>query len=126
MMRFTFKKIEKLKSKKLIEQLFENGSSLSQYPIRMVYLKIEHLSNSPIQASFSVSKRKFKKAVDRNRIKRLMREAYRQHKHILYQNVNDKHIIMFTYIDEKEHKYVDIEEKMILLLNKFIEKTKNQ
>jgi len=122
-MRYTFKKEEKLKSKKLIEQLFEKGSSLSEFPLRMVYLKVDHRSNYTVQASFSASKRKFKKAVDRNRIKRLMRESYRLNKHILYQNIADKHIIMFTYIDEKEHKYVDIEEKMIHLLKKFVKKT---
>jgi len=123
-MRFTFKEKEKLKSKKLIEQLFERGSSISQFPLRMVYLKIEHTSDYPVQASFSVSKRKFKKAVDRNRIKRLMRESYRLHKHTLYQNIDSKYILMFTYIDEKEHKYVDIEEKMIHLLKKFLQKIK--
>ncbi len=124
-MRFTFKKKEKLKSRKLIEQLFERGSSISQYPLRMVYLKIEHNSMYAIQAGFSVSKRKFKKAVDRNRIKRLMRESYRMQKHTLYQNMDNKYIIMFTYLDEKEHKYVDIEEKMIHLLAKFIKNSKN-
>lgn len=125
-MRYTFKKEEKLKSRKLIKQLFEKGSSLSEFPLRMVYLRIDHTSNYPIQASFSASKRQFKKAVDRNRIKRLMRESYRLHKHTLYQNIIDKHVIMFTYIDEKEHKYVDIEEKMIHLLKKFVEKTNKQ
>ncbi len=125
LMRFTFKKEEKLKSRKLIEQLFKKGSSLSEFPLRMVYLKVDHTTNYPVQASFSVSKRKFKKAVDRNRIKRLMRESYRLHKHTLYKNIEDKHVIMFTYIDEKEHKYVDIEEKMIHLLKKFVKKTKN-
>ena len=121
-MRFTFKKEEKLKSQKLIEQLFDKGNSLSEFPLRIVYLKLEHSSNYPIQAGFSVPKRKFKKAVDRNRIKRLLRESYRQHKHTLYQNINDKYILMFTYLDEKEQKYVDIEEKMIHLLKKFLQK----
>jgi len=125
-MRFTFRKKEKLKSKKLIEQLFEHGNSISLFPLRMVYSKIEHASNYPVQAGFSVSRRKFKKAVDRNRIKRLMRESYRKNKHILYQNIEDTYILMFTYIDEKEYKYVDIEEKMIHLLKKFLQKTKNE
>ncbi len=121
-MRFTFKKEEKLKSRKLIEQLFDKGSSLSVFPLRIVYLKIEHGTSFPVQAGFSVPKRKFKKAVDRNRIKRLIRESYRQQKHTLYQNIDDTYILMFTYLDEKEHKYVDIEEKMIHLLEKFLQK----
>ncbi len=124
-MRFTFKKEEKLKSGKLIKQLFEEGKSLSKFPLRLVYLEVDHASSYPIQATFSAPKRKFKKAVDRNRIKRLMREAYRKNKYLLYDNIQKKHIIMFTFIDEKEHNFVEIEEKMIFLLHKLIEKTKN-
>ena len=125
-MQFTFKKEEKLKSKKLIEQLFEQGSTLKEFPLRMVYLKIELGTGYPVKASFSVSKRKFKRAVDRNRIKRLMRECYRKNKYNLYQNIENEFILMFTYIDEKEHKYVDIEEKMIHLMMKLIQKSKKE
>lgn len=53
-----------------------------------------------------------------------MREAYRKNKHLLYDAIEDKHIIMFTFTDENEHKYVEIEEKMIVLLKKLIDKTK--
>ncbi|MDY7396195.1 ribonuclease P protein component [Aureibaculum sp. 2210JD6-5] len=125
-MRFTLKKEEKLKSKRLIGELFEKGKSLSKFPLRLVYLQVEHLSSYPIQVAFSAPKRRFKKAVDRNRIKRLMREAYRKNKHILYDSIKEKHIIMFTYTDENELKYVEIEEKMVLLLRKFEEKIKSQ
>lgn len=125
-MHFIFKKEEKLKSTKLIEQLFEQGSSMYEFPLRMKYLKIKHDSNHPVKVSFSVSKRKFKRAVDRNRIKRLMRECYRLNKHSLYLNIENKYILMFTYIDEKEHKYVDIEEKMIHLMKKLIQISKNE
>lgn len=124
LMRFTFKKEEKLKSRKLIGQLFEEGESISKFPLRIFYLKVEHSSKYSIQATFSAPKKKFKKAVDRNRIKRLMREAYRKNKHLLYDAINEKYIIMFTFIDENEHKYVEIEEKMIVLLKKLIDKTK--
>lgn len=125
-MRFKFNKEEKLKSAKLIEQLFEQGSSMYEFPLGMMYLKINHNSNHPVKVSFSVSKRKFKRAVDRNRIKRLMRECYRLNKHSLYSNIENKYILMFTYIDEKEHKYVDIEEKMIHLMKKLIQISKNE
>lgn len=125
-MRFKFKKEEKLKSTKLIEQLFEQGSSMYEFPLRLMYLKINHDSNHPVKVSFSVSKRKFKRAVDRNRIKRLMRECYRLNKDSLYSNIENKYILMFTYIDEKEHKYVDIEEKMIHLMKKLIQISKNE
>ncbi len=125
-MQFTFKKEEKLKSKKLIEQLFEQGSTLKEFPLRMVYLKVKLGTDYPVKASFSVSKRKFKHAVDRNRIKRLMRECYRMNKYKLYQNIEDEYILMFTYIDEKELKYVDIEENMIHLMTKLIQKSKKE
>lgn len=65
-----------LKSKKDIDILFTNAQSLSSYPVRVVYF-IDSEGNSQFKTSFSVSKRKFKKAVDRNRIKRLLREAFR-------------------------------------------------
>ncbi|MET2986568.1 ribonuclease P protein component [Aureibaculum conchae] len=124
-MRHTLKKEEKLKNKRLIETLFEEGKSLSKFPLRLVYLQMEHSSNYPIQVAFSAPKRKFKKAVDRNRIKRLMREAYRKNKHLLHNGIEEKHIIMFTYTDENELKYVEIEEKLIFLLKKFLEKIKS-
>jgi len=123
--RFTLKKEEKLKSKRLIGELFEQGKSISKFPLRLVYLQAEHSSEYPIQVAFSAPKRKFKKAVIRNRVKRLMREAYRKNKHILYNSVQEKHIIMFTYIDENELKYVELEEKLIFLLKKLLEKIKS-
>ena len=125
-MQFTFNKHEKLKSKKLIEQLFIEGKSVSAYPLKMMYLKIDHDGFTPVKVGVSVSKRKFKSAVKRNRIKRLLREGYRTNKHIIYENISDKYIFMFLYVDENEHKYVFIEEKMINLLEKFLKKTQKE
>ena len=125
-MQFTFNKQEKLKSKKLIEQLFADGKSVSSYPLKLLYLKTEHTSNYMLQTGVSVSKRKFKSAVDRNRIKRLLREAFRKQKHIIYENCLDKYIFMFLYVDENEQNYVFIEEKMTSLLQKFLKKIEKQ
>ncbi len=121
-MRFTYTKQEKLKKRKLIKELFENGKARTVFPIRMIYLKKEHLGNFPIQASVSVSKRNFKRAVDRNRIKRLMREAYRLNKHFLYENLEDKYIIMFIYISKKEESFQYIEKKFKQLMQSFLDK----
>lgn len=77
---YSFPKEERLRSKKLIAELFGKGSSFNLYPLRFVYLKHPQPEATTPQILVSVSKKYFKKAVDRNRIKRLMREAYRQNK----------------------------------------------
>ena len=76
-MKFTLGKQERLKSRKLIEKLYKNGESVKAFPLRMVYLQTAHTSKFPAQVGVSVAKRNFKKAPDRNRLKRLMRETYR-------------------------------------------------
>ncbi len=75
---YSFSKNERLKHKKLIDQLFENGQSKVFYPIILFWLEQDKgVENIPVQFTTSVSKKKFKSAVDRNKIKRRMREAYR-------------------------------------------------
>lgn len=81
-MKYTLSKKERLSSRKRIEQLFSTGRTFNVYPVRVFYCFI--LSEAPgVQVLFSVPKKRFKKAVDRNRIKRLFREAYRLQKHSL-------------------------------------------
>ncbi len=122
-MRFTFGKEEKLKSRKLIERLFVEGNSIKEFPLRMKYLKLENADFS-IKVAFSVPKRNVKLAVDRNRIKRLIREAYRLNKHLLFNNVDGNYVIMFIYTDKVEWNYEELEKKMIGILNKFVEHKK--
>ena len=122
-MRFTLGVAEKLKSRKQITQLFEEGLSLKEHPIRLRFLKIEE-SDSQFKVAFSVPKRNFKLAVHRNRIKRLLREVYRLNKHILIDNSNGNFIFMFIYTNKTEWSYQDLEKKMIVLLHKFVEKQK--
>ena len=74
-MNFKYSKKDKLKSKKLIERLFNEGKSLTVYPLRLIYLKTEFEDQSILKTGVSVSKRLQKTAVARNRIKRLLREA---------------------------------------------------
>lgn len=86
MVRNTFSKEERLCSKRSIEDLFANGSSFVLFPFRVVY-RIERDalgSSAPVQVLFSVPKRRFKKAVTRNLLKRRMREAYRLQKGSFY------------------------------------------
>ncbi len=121
-MQQTFKKQEKLKKSKLIDQLFAEGKAVTAFPIKLIYLQIEHDSPYKIQAGVSASKRNFKKAVDRIRIKRLLREAYRKNKYLIYESEHTKkHIFMFIYLGKKEVDYHIIEEKTQIILQKFLE-----
>ena len=98
--RYTLGKTERLKSRKAIEQLFKSGKSFSAFPFRVVYsrqaLDEKHVSN--LQCAFSVSKKYFKKAVDRNRIKRLMREAYRLQKNELQVQLNRQKKSLYVFL----------------------------
>ena len=125
-MRNTFSKEEKLKKKNLITELFASGKSASVFPLRMIYLENDHDSPFKVQAGVSVSKRNFKSAVDRNRIKRLMRESYRKNKYLIYNDKDTKkHILMFIYQAKSEVSYQEMEEKMIDLIQKFLLKQKS-
>jgi len=126
-MRNTFSSEEKLKKKNLITELFASGKSASVFPLKMIYLQNDHDSPYKIQAGVSVSKRNFKSAVDRNRIKRLMRESYRKNKCLIYNNEDTKkHILMFIYQAKNEVSYELMEEKMTQLIEKFLQKQKLQ
>ena len=123
-MKYTLGKLERLKSKKLIEKLYEQGSSVKYFPLRMVYLQTEHTSDFPAQVGVSVSKRNFKLAVDRNRIKRLLRESYRLQKEIVYDDLEIPYVFMISYLGKEELKYEEIYAKMTKLLTLFITETK--
>ena len=126
----SFKRSERLKSRKIIGQLFSDGQSFGKYPIRLVWLEVESsLSESTIQVTFSVPKRKFKKAVERNRLKRQMREAYRLNKHQLYeafQETEKQYAWMLIYVGKEKFPYKSIEKSIQILMHRFIKKIKNQ
>lgn len=125
LMKYTLGKQERLKSKKLVEKLYKEGSSVKAFPLRMVFLQTEHTSDYPAQIGVSVAKRNFKKAPDRNRLKRLMRESYRLQKEIVYNNLDVPYVFMISYLGKEEKDYEEIYAKMNKLLNLFIKQIQN-
>ncbi|MFD0964682.1 ribonuclease P protein component [Pseudofulvibacter geojedonensis] len=118
----SFQNIEKLKSKKLIDELFRNGQSVNAFPVKMIYAKIPFEDAVKLKAGVSVSKRNFKKAVDRNRIKRLLRESYRLHKASLIEKLDTQYVCMFLYLGKEEPNFEFVESKMKKVLLKFTER----
>ncbi|HRI23588.1 MAG TPA: ribonuclease P protein component [Ferruginibacter sp.] len=105
--RYRFGKTEKLKSRKAIENLFAEGKSFSLFPFRIVW-KFAGNADSALQAGFTVSSKQFKHAVDRNRIKRLMKEAYRLQKAGLYESLKceqKKMAVFFIYVGNELPDY---------------------
>jgi len=126
-MRYTFTKPERLKNDKEISRLFEEGKSITVFPIRLIYLFRDGDKQEHIKAAFTASKRNFKKAVDRNRIKRLLRESYRLNKPQLYRSLDTKnYIFMFIYIGKEAVNMDTINEKIRLLFDKFLSAEKQQ
>tara|TARA_R110002051_G_scaffold159564_2_gene231041 strand:- start:57 stop:485 length:429 start_codon:yes stop_codon:yes gene_type:complete len=119
---FTYSKTEKLKSRKLFEQLFSEGKSIANYPLRLIYVKTELKEAISIKAGVTVSKRNFKSAVKRNRIKRILRESYRRNKSIVFNNSNNNYALLFLYLGKEMPNSKDVEKRMIFLLEKFTKK----
>lgn len=119
----SFPRAEKLKSRKQIEHLFEHGAKVKAYPLMLAY--VEHKGEpreAQIQMGFSVSKRKFKRAVDRNRVKRLMREAYRKQK-TGFISASEEHgyktDAMLIFIGREMPVYSELERKITALLQRW-------
>src|SRR5690554_3944348 len=124
MTNFTYPKDEKLKSRKQIEKLFLEGKSVAKYPLRLVYLQHQN-QDEPFQISVSVSKKYFKKAVDRNYFKRTLRETYRLNQHLLKQNLTKPYVFMLLYQSKDALPFEDIKQKTVELFEKF-HKQQNQ
>ncbi|TDD78166.1 ribonuclease P protein component [Flavobacterium caseinilyticum] len=120
-MNFKYPKNEKLKSKITIGLLFTEGKSVSKYPLRLVYKAGSFDESEKIKMGVSVSKKNFKKAVDRNYFKRVLRETYRLNKHLLIDNLDRPYAFMFFYQTKDRLSYEEINTKTIQLFEKFLQ-----
>ncbi|MCC5927680.1 MAG: ribonuclease P protein component [Cyclobacteriaceae bacterium] len=120
-MRFTFSKNEILRKKKDIKELFENGSSFFIHPFKVLYLP--YPAEKHHKVIFTVSRRTFKRAVDRNLVKRRIRECYRLNKYILQDNRQAKlsFSIAIIYIGKNVPDFAYINGKIIVILKKLSE-----
>ena len=124
--RFTLSKEERICSKKLINELFTgNGRSMTAFPLRVVFMKRTIVDDQPRATMLvSVPKRYFKHAVDRNRVKRQVREAFRRNKSIITQNLTDDHdavAMAFVWLTDEKFPSSEVENRMVRLLTRISE-----
>lgn len=122
--RYTFNRGERLKSRTLLSRLFTEGKSIKHYPLRLIWLPIDQAPKEyPVQFALSVPKRSFRRATQRNPIRRRIREAYRLNKHILYEQLNKsetQYAFMVIYIAREPLTYATINKAMQKLLVKWL------
>ncbi|SDS37127.1 ribonuclease P protein component [Gramella sp. MAR_2010_147] len=118
----SFGKSQKLKSKKLIDQLFAEGKHLKSYPLKLVYVPIGNSENPELKTGVSVPKKLVKTAVKRNRIKRMMREVFRKNKYLVNDHLLSSYAFMFIHISREEMTYEKLDRSMKKILESFIEK----
>lgn len=122
---FAFPKEERLCWNRYLDRLFAEGKSFVAYPFRVVFLSVEEETLPPVSLVISVPKKRLKLAVQRNRVKRQVREAYRLRKHILSEPLAEanKHLLIgFVYVDVSLHPSTDIGNAMDKTLRKLSEK----
>ena len=124
--RFTLSKEERICSKKLINELFTgNGRSMTAFPLRVVFMKRTIVDDQPRAAMLvCVPKRYFKHAVDRNRVKRQVREAFRRNNSIITQNLTDDHeavAMAFVWLTDEKFPSSEVENRMVRLLTRISE-----
>jgi ribonuclease P protein component len=123
--RYTLSKEERLSWKRYIDLLFTKGQSFVAFPLRVVYLPVEEDSLAPVSILISVPKKKFKRAVKRNLIKRQIREVYRVRKYTLIDPLvekNSRMLVAFLYLDKEIRSFAEMEKAMTKALTTLVNK----
>lgn len=118
----SFPKKEKLTNKKCFEALFTEGKNLREFPIKLIYLPTDFNDGIKVKVAVVAPKKKFKTAVDRNRIKRLLREAYRLNKPLIFNNIEGNYAFIFLYLGKKTPNFNEVDSAMKKLLEAFLKK----
>ncbi len=123
----SFPKAEHLCGEKRIARLYTQGEAFMTYPFRVVFRIESKRDDVPASVMVSVPKKRFKRAVKRNRLKRLLREAYRLNKHALIDLLEEKQLhihVAFNYVSDEELDFITVEKKMKIALQKLMHKLK--
>ena len=126
-----FRKQERIVSQKLIEELFTSGQShsLTAFPLRAVFLNEDGKQNeNAVKLLLSVPKRRFKHAVDRNRVKRQLREAFRKNKHLLTDIIPEGQslALAFVWMSDRHMLSADVEQRVVTLLKRIADTITNK
>ena len=125
-MKTTYSKIEKLKNKTLMDNLFIEGRSVTVFPLRLIFLETHFIEDITAKCGVSVGKKNFKNAVDRNRIKRLIRETYRLNKNLYFNNITTQYAFMILYIGNEKPTFKQTNTVMKQLLERFVERVSEE
>ncbi len=120
---------EKLKSRKQIKGLFLKNRHVFSYPVKLIWAPSNKVEDFPVRLLVSVSKRSFKKAVDRNRMKRIIREAYRKNKSIIYSEISqdeNQNLLGILYVAKELLAYDEVEAGIIKGLKKMKRELNNK
>ncbi|MCE3280637.1 MAG: hypothetical protein K0S44_2828 [Bacteroidetes bacterium] len=117
----TFTKAERLCSKVIMDKVFETGKVIVVPSFKLIWLKADKKEEQPVQIVITVPKRNFKRAVDRNKLKRRIREVYRKNKEVLYSSISsESYYMMLIYTGRSIIEYKEIEEKILKLLQRLV------
>lgn len=115
-----FPKSERLTHKQLWNAVFEQGRRIKSFPLQLYYLRTEKPEGAQIQVGISVPKKRFPLAVDRNRIKRLLRENYRQKKQMVFNNTKGSYALVILYLGKELPRSAELSSALDELIDKFL------